>query len=291
MKKTTVFSTEVYTFTPEEARFVLDKLNPSNRHVRTTHVNKLATDMKNGDWQFNGDTIAFDQEGHLIDGQHRLAACVQSGVDLVTLVVWGLEHEVIRTKDDNIRRSFGDFLKLQHKVPNATSVAVVTRSVFQFQFDAGAWRTHGRLATAQRIPTNAELERFFLKHKLVLIDTGRVCGTAYSSMTPPVKRSYIDLVAFACLANDRRDLLDAYLLDLKTPGGSQATDALVKVLVNQLTSNRYQRYSVVGQRGIGLTAFHRWVQNDNVSILRPPKTKTWVIVDEAGNQLLPLKGQ
>ena len=62
-----------------------------NRRVSGEHVKKLANEMVCGRWELNGVPIIFDLEGKLIDGQHRLEAVVMSGVDIMSVVVFGVE--------------------------------------------------------------------------------------------------------------------------------------------------------------------------------------------------------
>jgi hypothetical protein len=52
-----------------------------------------------GRWEYSGDAIRFDDEGNLIDGEHRLQTCVDAGVPLVTEVVTGLAPDAIRAID------------------------------------------------------------------------------------------------------------------------------------------------------------------------------------------------
>jgi hypothetical protein len=78
------------------------------------HVDFLASEMKNGRFKDNGDAIRFDVNGCLIDGQHRLAACVKSGVPIVdAIIVLGLEPEAIDTIDSGKRRKASDKVHLR----------------------------------------------------------------------------------------------------------------------------------------------------------------------------------
>lgn len=73
------------------------------------HVESLAKEMKCGRWKVNGDTICLNGS-RLIDGQHRLAAVVASGVTIQSFVIEGLPSDVFDTKDVGKRRSGGDTL-------------------------------------------------------------------------------------------------------------------------------------------------------------------------------------
>ena len=69
-------------------------MNDGNRILRSRLVQKYARDMKAGQWRMTAESINFDWNGRLIEGQHRLHAIVQSGVTLTLHVVHGLDPDV-----------------------------------------------------------------------------------------------------------------------------------------------------------------------------------------------------
>lgn len=107
--------------------WALDKLNEanievSNRHVNQRHVDLLANDMTNGRWVENGVSIVLDEDGYLIDGQHRLWAVAQSGVTVRSLVVVGVNRDMaLPTINVNQRgRSLADVITMDPPVPGKT---------------------------------------------------------------------------------------------------------------------------------------------------------------------------
>lgn len=91
---------EVEIITPDSAEAYLAN-NAHHRKVKQKKVNEYAKDLIYGTWRLNGKTITFDSNGRLLGGQHRLHAVVQSGKSLTTLVVRGLDPEIIETKPEN----------------------------------------------------------------------------------------------------------------------------------------------------------------------------------------------
>jgi len=77
---------KVEIITPEMAIEILEKHNPRNRKVSEHTVQSYAADMRNGRWVLNHQGLAFDVNGDLCDGQHRLWAVVFSGKPLETMV-------------------------------------------------------------------------------------------------------------------------------------------------------------------------------------------------------------
>jgi hypothetical protein len=101
---------ELRTITPAWARKVLKEQNTKNRAMNMKHVAKLAEEMRSGRWKINGDTIRFDDH-ILVDGQHRLAAVVMSGITIQSFVVEGLPNDVFDTIDCCLKiRKPGDML-------------------------------------------------------------------------------------------------------------------------------------------------------------------------------------
>lgn len=117
--------TRIELVTPEVAQRWL-QFNTHNRNASLDRVRQFADDMLNGRWEFNAQTITFDREGRLIDGQHRLMAVVESGISVQMLVVTGLSPSSQMTIDIGAPRSAGQQLGLSGvaNARNASSVAV-----------------------------------------------------------------------------------------------------------------------------------------------------------------------
>lgn len=93
--------------TPHKAERWL-KLNKENRNIRSGCVWLLAREMKEGEWKENGETIKFDVEGNLIDGQHRLSAIIKSGCSQKIFIARGVERVAFPTIDQGTSRSLSD---------------------------------------------------------------------------------------------------------------------------------------------------------------------------------------
>lgn len=72
--------------TPHLAQAYL-RTQQRNRRLRSRHVNILARDMAAGEWTLTTAGIVFDDQGRLIDGQHRLHAIIGSNTTQ-TMFVW-----------------------------------------------------------------------------------------------------------------------------------------------------------------------------------------------------------
>ena len=102
---------KLITITPEMAEKMLEK-NIANRKVNQANVNRIAADMTTGNYKVNGETIKISSAGEIIDGQHRLLACVKSGMPFDTYIVYNVEREAVGTIDMGKGRSVADSLNV-----------------------------------------------------------------------------------------------------------------------------------------------------------------------------------
>jgi hypothetical protein len=100
-KSKAVIYSEVVTVTPEIATAWLERNGP-NRKIYQFRVEQYADAMVHGRWLLNGESIIFDRTGQLMNGQHRLWACIFAGVSFQTIVQRGIAPET-RGKIDNVR--------------------------------------------------------------------------------------------------------------------------------------------------------------------------------------------
>ena len=113
--------------TPNMATEWLEQ-NKRNRHIRQSHVDDLAQQIKNGLWKFDGATIRFDTDGNILDGQHRLWAVIESGLSIDTFVVHGLDSDAFAVIDTGIIRTKADVLSRLNLTPEErrTAASAVT---------------------------------------------------------------------------------------------------------------------------------------------------------------------
>lgn len=80
--------------TPELAKAFLKKNINNYRKFDTRRINTYAADMKTGKWQFNGESIKFNENDELVDGQHRLMAIIKADEPIKMLVIYGVKNDV-----------------------------------------------------------------------------------------------------------------------------------------------------------------------------------------------------
>lgn len=95
--------------TPAIAATWLQFRNQKNRSHRPSVVAQYVRDLLGGSWQVNGDSISFDWNGQIVNGQHRLMALVQAAqvrnVTMEIVVVTGLDPSVRPSVDIHAKRN------------------------------------------------------------------------------------------------------------------------------------------------------------------------------------------
>jgi hypothetical protein len=104
--------TNVVLITPELAKKWLEN-NMGNRKLRSSWVDTLAMAIKNNEFMFTHQAIAFSQSGRLLDGQHRLKAIVLANKPVRMLVTTNLDEEIFSAIDCGIKRNISDLTNLQ----------------------------------------------------------------------------------------------------------------------------------------------------------------------------------
>lgn len=130
--------------------------NPNNRNIRQPVVQSYARDMVSGNWMLNGETLKFDTDGKLIDGQHRLSAVVTADVTVPMVVMRGVDADVMDTVDVGAKRTYADALRLQGEDNTTTLAAVVRRAVM--------WQRGARTNTGAVRPTAREMNTFIAEN-------------------------------------------------------------------------------------------------------------------------------
>jgi len=130
---------------PADADKLLTDHNHHNRNVKESKIGRWTRAMAEGHWDPDASDIKTDTNGDLLDGQHRLIACVRSGVAFGTLLRTGIEPETQRRVDIGAARTIGDTFKLEG-ISWATnnSAAILLRRRYE-EGEARGLRVTGKL--------------------------------------------------------------------------------------------------------------------------------------------------
>lgn len=127
--------TEQAVLTPALADVLIDH-NEGNRPIRLAKLAQYVDDMRNGRWEFNGETIIISKEGLMNNGQHRSHAVIETQIDIPVLFVFGVERDSRKTVDTGANRGPHDQLSADG-FGQPTTMAAVARFVLSYEQNGG----------------------------------------------------------------------------------------------------------------------------------------------------------
>ena len=101
--------------TPLYAKMLLAK-NQNPRQLKSWHVKEFVRHINEGTFLATPQGIALDKNGNLRDGQHRLAAVVESGVAVEMYVATEVGDDVVKYIDRGMRRTNNDVMGVDKRI-------------------------------------------------------------------------------------------------------------------------------------------------------------------------------
>lgn len=125
-------NSEILIVSPSFAKGLLSN-NFGNRLIRKSHVKTLAQAIKKGAWKLSPQGVVIHKSsGRLLDGQHRLHAVVESGMDVPMFFIYTDDEEIFKVLDQGVKRSMSDIFSVDSRVMDTvnfcTRVALDARS-------------------------------------------------------------------------------------------------------------------------------------------------------------------
>ena len=142
---------KVMLITPKIATRWLTRLHQQQRNVAPGRVTALARDISNDSFTLTHQAVAFDGEGFLIDGQHRLLAVCQANKPVHMLVIWNTAAEFQDPIDRNLPRSIGFITQHSHRDVAALSClrdmenGYESKSILTVGDTVDLWDKHGKI--------------------------------------------------------------------------------------------------------------------------------------------------
>jgi len=127
---------QVVIITPERAKELLAN-NPINRDVNKANLLFLKKQLTDGKWLLNGETIKVASDGTLLDGQHRLIACAESGIPMPSLFIANVQKETMHTIDTGRNRRGCDVVSMYLGKEQKYSSKIASVAKFVMQFEKG----------------------------------------------------------------------------------------------------------------------------------------------------------
>lgn len=219
----------------------------------------------------NGETIKFDKDGKLLDGQHRLAAIVMSGVTKLIYVAYNVPRSAIITIDTGRNRSFSDQLRVAYEYHHSAQLSSLIRLIFEW--NETGWISHKTFRQIEPDEANdyiksnpdvADLPQRIndfngsMIHRIMARNHFGFLLWLFSRVSPEDAKIYL-----SCLV----DCIEHY------PGDPAL------VLRKQLLLMRSDRYRRVKRNiviGLVIQNWGKWRAHQEVKLVRvPPATQPW----------------
>ncbi len=152
--------------TPDIAKQMLG-VNHANRRLIDSGVERLKGILERGEWMSDStDAIGLDEDGGVVNGQHRLTSIMESGITVTALVVRGVSPDVIKVIDQGQPRNLAQILQMSGKYEYASDLAGAIQNLWRISNDY-----EKTMPVAQK-PTVPQLLEFFEVHPH-LVDSTR----------------------------------------------------------------------------------------------------------------------
>ena len=130
-KRRSNLSVDLVYITPQVAKNYLS-YNTQNRKESPRNVLFLVEQMKKGLFLENGESIVFDNNNKLLDGQHRLMAIAKAGLSFHIPVVRGVMKNTMATYDTGKNRSSIDVLGL-NGFKNCGTLSSFVKLIYKYE--------------------------------------------------------------------------------------------------------------------------------------------------------------
>jgi hypothetical protein len=245
--------------TPAEALNILER-NSHNRNLNVHRVERLAKSLRLGEWQFNAQPIQIAKDGTLLDGQHRLHACVMANESIDTLVVFNADPKAQETMDMGKARSVSDILKLRG-YRYANELGALARYIAKYK--------KSNITAAMR-QTSDMTPGQVLKEVELLTDSERYLATA-SKISKKVKLLK-SVIAFMMWLTDQIDREDSDFFWEKLLTGSGLPDAHPILVLRNMPFDvrdiRRAEYQRISHAGLIAKAWNKYRCGETVQQLR-----------------------
>lgn len=134
---------EVVEVTPGKAQMLLAAM-PPQRPLAASRVTQLAKAIRAGRWQVTHQGLAFDEKGQLIDGQHRLTACVEADMPIRIVCAFNVPSSSVSAIDRGRIRVIADDLVMSGIVSSsahAQTMQAAARIIRQLEAGKLPWVT------------------------------------------------------------------------------------------------------------------------------------------------------
>lgn len=222
---------DTFDITPEVSEVLLSTRNTRNRPISKAQVKDLKQKMEDGSYRVNGESMIFDSDGILTNGQHTLTASVESGKSFQKVVVLGLHPDTFSSLDGGKTRKLEDVLAVNGE-DHARELSVALRLVHILTNskkvrNMGKWHHDRALTELKTHPNLKDSVTFILEMETpasYLLSPGYAAGLHY-------------LMTEACKTDEERITVEQFWKDL-IEDENVASDSYAKKLQKRLIAHK-----------------------------------------------------
>lgn len=233
------YATKVF-ITPALAKQWLEK-NAKNRPCRPADSLKLQRAISLGAWEINGETIKFDDNGDLRDGQTRLNAIAETGVSVWCWVVFDIssDSKTFETIDSGRLRTLGHLLAIRD-CKNYNAMATAIFAVYNLDDtipnESGGFTPQLGLRLLEERPSIAESLAFVMRLRIRDIYSSGTSAALYHLMElkdPDLAGKFWEAIGTGVIANKRcpaKVVRETLLTNRALPKEKRSTDTTMRAI-------------------------------------------------------------
>jgi len=269
-------SVMVRRFTPNQAQQLLDKSEEManqgaalrNRPVNPHRVQRYSEMMRDGQWKMTGEPIQIHSDGYLLNGQHRLRAVVDAGVELDVVVVENVDDDSFRVMDTGMARRPSDAI-IDLDVQSKTTVMAAAKILVAIEAGLTVTTTRdlGLVTRQDQADFVAQNLEWFQNNIALAVKVGRGIGTTTAWA------AFLKLTDSAGAADKGIEFLDGVASGVNLGEGDPRL-ALRSWLLSQSGTHSTILLATM------IRSFNDWVAGRTRKMVRPfnPATQEWPTV-------------
>lgn len=175
------------TVTPGKAQMLLAAM-PTQRALNAGRVAGFAADIRAGRWMVTHQGVAFNERGELIDGQHRLSACVEADMPIQIMATFNAPQATMSVVDRGKVRVIADDLVMMGLVSGHAHSQVAqsaAKVVWHIDNDRAPWTNHTSAEGLNRFFNCDDCVATMTRHPLLADTAGWVLMHRKKGVTPP----------------------------------------------------------------------------------------------------------
>jgi hypothetical protein len=120
---------------PQMAQGMLARNTGGNRTISRYRVDLLTDAILSNEWVTNPDAIAFDEDGNLTNGQHRLTAILKANKGVHCYVTTGMSKDSFVTTDTGKVRGAASLAEILGMRKYSTSIGAAVNLLYRYEND------------------------------------------------------------------------------------------------------------------------------------------------------------